>query len=47
MARMKARLIYNPTSGKEQVKKNLADLLVIIEKAGYETSVSTDQRKQA
>lgn len=35
---MKARLIYNPTSGKEQVKKNLADLLVIIEKAGYETS---------
>lgn len=35
---MKARLIYNPVSGKEMVKKSLADILDVLERAGYETS---------
>ncbi|MGX7199434.1 diacylglycerol kinase [Enterococcus nangangensis] len=35
---MKARLIYNPVSGKELVRKNLADILDVLEKAGYEAS---------
>lgn len=35
---MKARLIYNPTSGKELLKKNLADILNVMEEAGYESS---------
>lgn len=34
----KARVIYNPTSGKELLKKNLADILHVLEKAGYEAS---------
>lgn len=34
----KARLIYNPVSGKEILRNNLADILVAIEQAGYETS---------
>lgn len=34
----KARVIYNPTSGKEVVKKSLADILSVLEEAGYETS---------
>ncbi|MET3562073.1 diacylglycerol kinase (ATP) [Enterococcus rotai] len=34
----KARVIYNPTSGKELVKKNLADILSVVEECGYETS---------
>lgn len=34
----KARVIYNPTSGKELVKKNLADILSIVEECGYEAS---------
>ena len=34
----KARLIYNPTSGKEVLKKNLADILDVLERAGYEAS---------
>ncbi|WP_368505779.1 diacylglycerol kinase [Alkalihalophilus sp. As8PL] len=34
----KARLIYNPTSGREQIRKNLAYVLERLEKAGYETS---------
>ncbi|MFD2304890.1 diacylglycerol kinase [Enterococcus termitis] len=34
----KARVIYNPTSGKELVKKNLADILSILEECGYEAS---------
>ncbi|WYP27485.1 diacylglycerol kinase [Alkalihalobacillus sp. FSL W8-0930] len=33
-----ARLIYNPTSGREQIRKNLAYVLDRLEKAGYETS---------
>lgn len=34
----RARLIYNPTAGREMVKKNLAYILSEIESAGYETS---------
>ncbi|MGX7172526.1 diacylglycerol kinase [Enterococcus ratti] len=34
----KARVIYNPTSGKELVKKNLADILQVLEDSGYEAS---------
>ena len=35
---MRARVIYNPTSGKELLKKNLPDILTILERAGYEAS---------
>lgn len=35
---MRARVIYNPTSGKELMKRNLADILSILEEAGYEAS---------
>lgn len=34
----RARVIYNPTSGKEIMKQNLADILAVLERAGYETS---------
>lgn len=36
--RKRARIIYNPVSGREQVKKALPDILKIYEDAGYETS---------
>ena len=35
----RARIIYNPTSGRELFKKNIADVLIKLEQAGYETSV--------
>ncbi|HEL0579235.1 TPA: diacylglycerol kinase family lipid kinase [Streptococcus equi subsp. zooepidemicus] len=35
---MRARLIYNPTSGQEIMKKNVAEVLDILEGFGYETS---------
>ena len=35
---MRARIIYNPVSGKEIIKKNLVSILRILEDAGYETS---------
>ncbi len=39
MIKMKrARIIYNPTSGREIFKRNLADVLQKLEAAGYETS---------
>jgi diacylglycerol kinase (ATP) len=34
----RARIIYNPTSGREIFKKNLAEVLIKLEQAGYETS---------
>lgn len=34
----KARLIYNPSSGKEQIESNLGSILQVYEQAGYETS---------
>ena len=34
----RARVIYNPTSGKEGMRRYLPDVLEMLEKAGYETS---------
>ncbi|RIW33991.1 diacylglycerol kinase [Bacillus salacetis] len=34
----RARIIYNPTSGRELFKKHLAEVLIKLEQAGYETS---------
>ncbi|MGJ7035481.1 diacylglycerol kinase [Anoxybacillus eryuanensis] len=34
----RARIIYNPTSGREIFKKHLPDVLIRLEQAGYETS---------
>jgi diacylglycerol kinase (ATP) len=34
----RARLIYNPTSGREAIKKHLPEVLVKLEEAGYEAS---------
>lgn len=33
---MRARIIYNPSAGRELIKKNLVDILQIYENAGYE-----------
>src|SRR6476660_2232641 len=38
MIMKRARLIYNPTSGREILKRNLPDILQKLEIAGYETS---------
>ena len=38
----RARVIYNPTSGKELIRKHLADILEVLEKAGYEASAFDD-----
>ena len=37
MKQKRARLIYNPTSGQEIMKKNVAEVLDILEGAGFET----------
>ncbi|MBF0786859.1 MULTISPECIES: diacylglycerol kinase family lipid kinase [unclassified Streptococcus] len=37
--RKRARLIYNPVSGQEMMKKHIAEVLHILESFGYETSV--------
>ncbi len=42
--RKRARIIYNPTSGKEMFKRALPDVLVKMEQAGYETSGYATQR---
>ena len=34
----RARIIYNPTSGREIFKKHLPEVLAKLEVAGYETS---------
>ena len=34
----RARLIYNPSSGREQIRKNLAYVLERLEEVGHETS---------
>ena len=34
----RARIIYNPTSGREAFRKHLGEVLEKLEKAGYETS---------
>ncbi|MDN5413578.1 MAG: diacylglycerol kinase, partial [Lactococcus raffinolactis] len=35
---MRTRLIYNPTSGQETMKKNIAEILDVLEGFGHETS---------
>ena len=35
----KARLIYNPTSGQEIIKKNIAEVLDVLEDVGYEPAL--------
>lgn len=47
--RKRARLIYNPTSGQEIMKKNVAEVLDILEGFGYETSAfqTTAQKDSA
>lgn len=46
---MKARLIYNPSSGQEIIKKNVADILDKLESFGYEASAfqTTPEPKSA
>lgn len=34
----RARIIYNPTSGREAIRRYLVDILAVYEEAGYETS---------
>ncbi|MBN6187751.1 diacylglycerol kinase [Aneurinibacillus sp. BA2021] len=34
----RARLIYNPSAGREEVRKRIPDILHVLEEAGYETS---------
>lgn len=36
--RKRARIIYNPSSGREAVKRVLPDIMAVYENAGYETS---------
>lgn len=43
--RKRARIIYNPTSGKELFKRMLPDVLIKLEKAGYETSAYATERE--
>jgi diacylglycerol kinase (ATP) len=44
MGRKRARLIYNPTSGKEMMRNNLPEILNIFESAGIETSCYMTKR---
>lgn len=46
---MRARVIYNPTAGREQLKRYMLDILRILEQAGYETSTfeTTPEPKSA
>lgn len=39
----RARLIYNPSSGREMLRKHLPDILECLERAGYETSTHATQ----
>lgn len=40
----KARLIYNPTSGREEVRRRIGDILEKLERMGYETSTYATQK---
>ncbi|WP_439647963.1 diacylglycerol kinase [Cohnella mopanensis] len=42
---MRARLIYNPTSGREEVKRKLAAILQRLERGGIETSCHATESK--
>lgn len=41
----RARLIYNPTAGRELVRRHLAEILENLEEAGYETSAYATKAK--
>jgi diacylglycerol kinase (ATP) len=41
----RARLIYNPTAGRESVRRHLAEILETMEAAGYETSTHATSGK--
>ena len=41
----RARIIYNPTSGREAFRKHLSEVLEKLEKAGYETSCHATTRE--
>ncbi|WP_251518446.1 MULTISPECIES: diacylglycerol kinase [Staphylococcus] len=43
--RKRVRIIYNPTSGKELFKRTLPDVLIRLEKAGFETSAYATERE--
>ena len=43
---MKARLIYNPTSGQEIIKKYIADILDKLEQYGYEPVLIKPQQNK-
>ncbi|USS85600.1 diacylglycerol kinase [Fructilactobacillus myrtifloralis] len=47
--RRRARVIYNPTSGRETLKAKLVDILDVLERGGYETSAyaTTPQQNSA
>ncbi|USS88503.1 diacylglycerol kinase [Fructilactobacillus hinvesii] len=47
--RKRARVIYNPTSGRETLKSKLVDILDVLERGGYETSAyaTTPQENSA
>lgn len=42
--RKRARLIYNPTAGREKIEKNLPMILNQLEKAGYESSCKATEK---
>ena len=42
--RKRARIIYNPTSGKELFKRTLPDVLIKLEKASFETSAYATEK---
>lgn len=41
----RARLIYNPTAGRELIEKNLSKILFQLEKAGFETSCRATEKE--
>lgn len=41
----RARVIYNPSSGKEMGRRHLADILTALESVGYETSAFATRKK--
>ena len=45
MKQKRARLIYNPTSGQEIMKKNVAEVLDILEGAGFEASAFSNNTR--
>lgn len=46
METKKARLIYNPSAGREEVKKNICRILEYLEELGYETSTFMTKGKK-